>query len=275
MREVKANKIFWGIFLLLAAVFLVVSQMGLVEGVGVLSILFAIFWVAQFIEGLVKRSFGRMLFSLAFLCIIFDEQLGIEAITPWTVLGAALLGTIGLNMIFRKRWHKQFHYETNWCHGGKKYSGTGAAFVDGEAEILEEESQERQSSFGAQAEGDSQGSAQANRTGDSRFFFETSFGAAAKFINTNNFEFASLECSFGALKVYFDNAVIQNGKAAIDVDVSFGSVELYIPRSWNLVDETSAAFGSVKEKNRNRPAGTTSVTLTGDVSFGGVEIVYI
>ena len=43
-----------------------------------------------------------MLFSLAFAAILFDEALGIEAITPWPVLGAALLGTIGLNMIFNK-----------------------------------------------------------------------------------------------------------------------------------------------------------------------------
>lgn len=266
MREVKANKIFWGIFLLLAAVFLVVSQMGLVEGVGVLSILFAIFWVAQFIEGLVKLSFGRMLFSLAFLCIIFDKQLGIEAITPWTVLGAALLGTIGLNMIFRKRWKKHIHYNASWTNEAKKHGGDkDFVYVDGEAEILDEESQERQS--GPDGQGGS--------AGDSRFFLQNSFGEAVKFINTDNFEFASLECSFGALKVYFDNAVIQNGKAGINLDVSFGGVELYIPHSWRIVDETSASFGSVTEKNPSRTTGSPVVTLTGSVSFAGVEIFYI
>lgn len=266
MREVKANKIFWGIFLLLAAVFLVVSQMGLVEGVGVLSILFAIFWVAQFIEGLVKRSFGRMLFSLAFLCIIFDKQLGIEAITPWTVLGAALLGTIGLNMIFRKKWSKHYHYKTDWVNCGKSQAqSTGSSYVDVEAKIVDEEPKEEQSGPDAQT----------SRTGDSRFFFQNSFGETVKFINTDNFEFASLESSFGSLKVYFDNAVIQNGKAEIDLDVSFGSVELYVPSSWRIVDETDAAFGSVKEKNPSRSTGSPLVTLTGSISFAGADIIYI
>lgn len=266
MREVKANKIFWGIFLLLAAVFLIVSQMGLVEGVGVLSILFAIFWVALFIEGLIKLSFGRMLFSLAFLCIIFDQQLGIEAITPWAVLGAALLGTIGLNMIFRKRWNKHFHYKTDWIKYAKSQAqSTGGTYVDGEGEIVDEEPKEEQRGPDAQM----------NRTGDSRFFFQNSFGETVKFINTDNFEYASLECSFGALKVYFDNAVIQNGRAEIDLDVSFGGVELYVPRRWRIVDETSAAFGSVKEKNPASSTGSPVVTLAGSISFSGVEIIYI
>ena len=43
-----------------------------------------------------------MLFSLAFLVIVNDEFLKLEAITPWPVLGAALLGTIGLNLLFPK-----------------------------------------------------------------------------------------------------------------------------------------------------------------------------
>ena len=43
-----------------------------------------------------------MLFSLAFLIIVNDELLGLEAITPWPVLGAALLGSLGLNLLFPK-----------------------------------------------------------------------------------------------------------------------------------------------------------------------------
>lgn len=59
------------------------------------------------------------------------------------------------------------------------------------------------------------------------------------------------------------------------MDVSFGSVELYIPSSWNLVNETSAAFGSVGEQNTSSTNGGPLVTLNGSVSFGGVEIIYI
>ena len=90
-RGIKTGNIFWGLFLVLAAVFLVVSQLGLLKDIGVFSILFAVFWVAILIEGLIRGSFGKILFSLAFLFIIFDEPLGIEAVNSWTVLAAALL----------------------------------------------------------------------------------------------------------------------------------------------------------------------------------------
>ena len=42
--------------------------------------------------------------------------------------------------------------------------------------------------------------------------------------------------------------------------------------TWNNV---SASFGSVDEKNSSRSSGVPVVTLTGKVSFGGIEIVYI
>lgn len=103
--EVKANRggnVFWGILFLLGAAAFLVSKLGILEGIGFWSILFTIGLTAIFINGLVKRNFGQMLFSLAFLVIVNDEFLKLEAITPWPVLGAALLGTIGLNLLFPK-----------------------------------------------------------------------------------------------------------------------------------------------------------------------------
>ena len=239
MSEKKRHtgKIFWGLFLVLAAAFLVVSKLGFMEGIGVVTILFAIFWVAILLEGVVKRSFGRVLFSLAFLCILFDEQLHIETITPWTVLIAALLGTIGLNLIFRRK--RRWHRKNEW----KEYTGGNPAGED----ILN----------------------------GNRIYFRTSFGSAVKYINSDNLEFASLECSFGAMKVYFDNASIPSGNATVDLDISFGGVELYVPKHWNVVNHTDASFGGVDEKNRCTTTGSPVLTLTGDVNFSGVTIIYV
>ena len=106
--EFKVNRggnVFWGILFLLGAVAFLVNKLGILEGIGFWSILFTIGLTGIFINGLVKRSFGQMLFSLAFLVIVNDEFLKLEAITPWPVLGAALLGTIGLNLLF-PRFHR-------------------------------------------------------------------------------------------------------------------------------------------------------------------------
>ncbi|MBD5538273.1 MAG: cell wall-active antibiotics response protein [Lachnospiraceae bacterium] len=103
--KVKVNgrgNVFWGILFLLGAAAFLVSKLGILEGIGFWSILFTIGLTGIFISGLVKRRFGQMLFSLAFLVIVNDEFLKLEALTPWPVLGAALLGTIGLNLLFPK-----------------------------------------------------------------------------------------------------------------------------------------------------------------------------
>ncbi|GLB29840.1 hypothetical protein LAD12857_17630 [Lacrimispora amygdalina] len=53
------------------------------------------------------------------------------------------------------------------------------------------------------------------------FHFETTFGSSIKYVNSDDFSQANLNCSFGAMKIYFDNAVIQNENAVIRLDVSF------------------------------------------------------
>lgn len=115
----KKENIFWGFFLIIAAVFLIISKMGFLAGISIFTIFWSIMFVAILIKGLISRSFTMVLFPIAFLCIIYDEQLGITALTPWTVLLAALLGSIGLNMLFRNK-HNLLHF--NVTSNGKKHT---------------------------------------------------------------------------------------------------------------------------------------------------------
>jgi len=97
-----------GIGLLAMSVYIIASGLGYIDGPGIWSILFSLFFGGIFIDGVIKIGFGRMLFGLAFLAIIWDEQLGIESITPWGVLGPAFLGTIGLHLIFKGTSYKRY-----------------------------------------------------------------------------------------------------------------------------------------------------------------------
>lgn len=238
-RSVRTSNVFWGLLLILAAVFLIAGQLGFLEQVNTFSIIFAIFWVAILIEGVARGSFGKILFSLAFLFIIFDEQLGIKGVSNWTVLTAALLGTIGLNMIFKR--NKNYHHEK----------------MDEDCDRYN-----IQKRMANSLEGD-------------KIFFRTTFGSAVKYVSSEHFEYAFLECSFGAMKVFFDQAMIENGNAVIELDVSFSGVELYFPKSWTVVNQTDTAFGGLDEKNHSESTGSPLVTLTGDISFSGVTIIYV
>lgn len=239
----KLNRIFWGLFFIAAAVLLLISQSGLSGGYSFWSIIMAIFFAACMIESIISKSISGILFSAAFLCIIFDKQLGIEAITPWPVLGAAFLGSIGCSFFYHpKKNHRQNH-------------------ICGEDDVMkhygrwEEPSEET-------VDGD-------------HMDFHVSFSGSIKYVNSDNFQSANIQCSFGSLKIFFDNTLIQNNPAVVNLDVSFGGVQLYVPKTWNIIDHSDHIFGGIDEKGVRSHTTDASLVLNGTVKFAGLEIIYI
>lgn len=227
----RKSNIFWGLFFIVAALLMIVSKLGLIGGFSFWSIFLTIFFVAWTVRSMIYKNPTGIIFSLAFLCIIYAEPLGIEAITPWYVLGAAVFFSIGAGFLYHPRRFSRCEY--------------------GRAEAVTE------------------------NVDGGQVTFETSFGESIKYINTDDFQSADLKCSFGSMKVYFDNAVIQNGQAVINIDASFSGVELYLPKEWQLSNQIRTSFGGVDEKNRNQPGNEPIIILNGKVSFAGVEILYV
>lgn len=240
----KAKKLFWGIFFIAGAVFLLMSRLGLFEyEIGIFGLTLAVVFVGTLLNGLIHLRFVEIFFSLAFLCIIFAKPLHIQSITPWPVLAAALLASIGCSILFGNRhgWKKRM--DNCWhIHSKNK--------VD---DIVEEPEQ----------------------LNGERIMVQSTFGSSVKYINSDNFEYADIQCHFSGSKVYFDNALIQKGNATVHLDVSFSGVELFVPKTWSIINKANFTFGGLDEKNRNDSSGSPTLTLTGDVTFGGVTIIYI
>lgn len=231
----KKERVFWGIFLLLGAVFLLVSKLGYFSDINIFSLLFTILLIGILVKSVIRLSFPGILFPLAFIGIIYDDKLGITAITPWTILLAALLGSIGLSLIFNRR--------PKWSKVNCSWDGEKTETID-----IEDEGHIK---------------------------LETSFGSSIKYINTDKFEYANLECSFGNMKIYFDNATMANNNAVVKIDVSFAGMQMYIPRGWQVINNTDVSFGALEEKNKREAVITNTLTIIGDISFSGVEIFYI
>ncbi len=235
---------FWGVFLVLAGAYLVVSQMGYLPKVSVFTLIFTIVCLAALIASIPHLSFGGILFPLAFIGIMYDEQLGITAITPWTVLLAALLGTIGLHLLFgrfRKKhcfWHTKMH-----MFGGK-----------------DKENWDRADSGNLEGE---------------QVYIRVSFGSVIRYITSEDLKIINISASFGAAKIYLDNAQILSGNATVNIDSSFAGVELYVPHNWQVINHMSSSFGAVDEKNKHTGELTATLTLEGNNSFGGITIIYV
>lgn len=232
----KSSKIFWGIFFILAAVYVIVSKFGILPDVGVFSILITVFLLWMFVEGIRRVNFYEILFSIALICIVYDEPLGITELTPWTVLGAALLGSIGLSMIFQGR--RKAKVEWNGGNGGAGVSSSEQC------------------------------------TGE-QIRCENNFGSAIRYINSDNFRNAQLENNFGSLSVYFDNAIVQEGSAFVNVENNFGETNLYIPKEWKIQNNLERSFGSINEHGNSVGTSNTLLYINGSANFGVINVHYI
>ena len=231
----NGKKVFWGVLFLLGAVALIVSNLGYLGGFNFWTVLISIGLVGFFVEGLVSKNFGSMLFALAFLGIIHAEILGIEKLTPWPLLGAALLGTIGLDMLFPKKYRWKEHVNKKSVNEETKAESVYGEDVN----------------------------------------FEVTFGEAVRYVTSTQLKSVKANCSFGSLEIYLNNAMLKDHQAVVNVDCSFGSTVLYIPGDWNVVQQAKASLGGIDEKGFHSPNGQNTLIISGSVSFGSLEIRYI
>ncbi len=262
MRNRK--NVFWGILFLLGACAVIAGGLGFLEGLGFWSILFSLALAAVLIRGIVRRSWGMILFSAAFLCIVNGRLLGIEALTPWPVLGAALLGTIGLNILFpRHEWKNH-----GWHRIGMKKECSRWA-EDDDFQSAEDD--------GSQSKGadDFIYETHIDEDGSESVRCEGSFHSCVKYLQSSALKYVHLENSFGSLAIYLTDSLLWQHQGTVYVDVSFGTTELYIPSSWHVLCNASSSFGGINEHGRPAQTSEDVLTITGDVSFGALEIHYI
>ncbi|MFV0362341.1 MAG: LiaF transmembrane domain-containing protein [Suipraeoptans sp.] len=245
----KRERVFWGIFLIIAAALVIVSKLGVLQGISIFSIVVGVLLVGCAIQSIISKSVSGLLFAVAFLIILFDKPLGLQAITPWPVLLAAMLGSIGLSVLFPK--HSRPFRGKNWK---VEYDNEYDENIYDENEFIHES----KSNGGKYRE------------------YSTVFGGGTKYINTEDFKGVKLQSVFGGMKVYFDNAHIQGDSAVIKLEVVFGNMELFLPKEWNIIMDTTCVCSGIQEKNR--PSGDINgptVRLTGEVVFGGATILYV
>lgn len=107
--------------------------------------------------------------------------------------------------------------------------------------------------------------------------FNTSFADSTKYVESDDFTSAKVNCSFGALALYFDNATIQNEEAVIEFEASFCGIELFIPKDWNVINKCDCMFAGIEDHKRRgmNVVNAPTLILTGRVKFAGIEIHYI
>ncbi|MDR3084848.1 MAG: hypothetical protein LBU47_00875 [Christensenellaceae bacterium] len=232
---------FWGIALILGAAFLVFSEMTntVPSGINVLNVLLSIALVGFFIQSLVSwHGFFGLVFPLAGLYWLWHGSLGLPIIELWVLGVSALLLFLGLEAIFHRKG------EHAWHHGADGDWNDHTSLSEG--------------------------------TDENHPYIQLSFGKTSRFLHADALESGRLSVSFGELLVYFDQVTLKDGQAQIQMDASFGAMQLFVPKEWEIVNNLGAGFGAVKDfTSKNRPAeGAPKLILNGDASFGEIRIQY-
>ncbi|MDE6364480.1 MAG: hypothetical protein K2L86_09530 [Lachnospiraceae bacterium] len=238
----RGKNVFWGSFFIVMAVIVIASKIGVLPDVGVFSILASAILAWVVVDGIRHRNFYETIFAAAFLFMIYDEPLGIEALTPWTILVAALFLSIGFSFLFGAKKRGKQSIEIDWDIDSTGSKGIGS--VSGQCS-------------------------------KSHIRCENNFGETIRYINSDNFSKARLENNFGGMKIYFDNAIIQGEMAEVKIENNFGGVILFIPKEWNVKNELEHCFGSINEHGMCLGTSSATLLLIGETNFGNIEIHYV
>ena len=234
----KIKKWFWGLFFILSGgLFLVNASDMFSTSIHIWNLLLTIFLMAIVVGSIIHFSWFGILVPISIMGVIFAQELGITAITPWPLIITAVLFSIGLETIFSS---KNKFIKLGIFHDHNDFD-----------EVIDEEDNEEVK-------------------------YSVSFGSGVKYVNSKNFKKGYFSCRFGALSVYFDNAIPNKDGAEIYLDVSFGGVELYIPKEWHVESTASVMLGGIDEtRKRHADPGAPKVTIKGNVSLAGIDIIYI
>jgi len=244
--KTRINTVITGLLLIVLAVSLILWKLNVfnlpvaLAGVGVFGLIVAFIMAVCVVQNIIDLNFGGIFIPLAIIAIIFDDALGITAITPWVVLIAAVLLTIAFGMLFPKHHRFSNHLKGNNGFGGKYTQYT-------------ETSDESNGGY---------------------VMHSMRFGSATKYVRSQDLVKADLTSSFGELSVFFDGAHAAGDKVVIDCRASFGQMNIFVPQGWEVINKTNAIFGSSVDNtnNHNVPENAVKCVIQGSVSFGELVI---
>ncbi|QIL50171.1 hypothetical protein G7084_01825 [Weissella coleopterorum] len=265
----KKTNWFWGSFFIIAAAFLIATQIGWLSfQMPLVTVTFAIILIALLVSNLMYRSIGGSIITLTGLAMLFNRQLGIQALMPWTIIGVALLLLIGLKLIFgsRNRW---YHYDWHQVQTDQFYHSSPHHSFDQSADRpLHADQASNSTNASAEFEEGTTDS------GSTTINITTTMGNNIRYLQEPNVNKINLHNYMGDTKVYFDQ-LANVDQIELILDNSLGSVNLYLPGNWQITNELNSFLSALDERGIRRQADGPQLVIRGRVYLGNVVIHYI
>jgi len=112
--------------------------------------------------------------------------------------------------------------------------------------------------------------------GESYLNIDNTMGGRKEIVTSKEFRGGQIRTTFGGTEVNLMQADGTIQPIVLDINVSFGSVELIVPSYWEVINEIRPSMGSVEDHRSIRtPDGAfdkRTLLLRGSCSFGSVEV---
>lgn len=242
-------RIFWGIFFLACAGYAIASQLGVLHyQLSFWSILGTIIFALSLIDGLLNLRIFETIFSIAFLLMVYAGPLHITRLVPWTILLAALLIAIGLNILFRNRFHTVVYANKRMRQLRRKRENffdnffTNAAASDNSSHVIIEQ-----------------------RLSDS-----------SRYIDSRELESIDVTGRMSDISLYLDKAQAASEEVDMHLDLSMSSLTIYLPLSWQVENNLASTFAfDDLEIDGSSNGGGPTLVISGRTSMSDVKIEYV
>jgi predicted membrane protein len=103
---------------------------------------------------------------------------------------------------------------------------------------------------------------------------EVRFGSSKHIVLDPVFRGADIDVSFGTAILDLRSTTLEAPETYVDVDCSFGGVEIYIPSHWNVVMLADNTFSGCEDKRHlsREIAFEHKLVIRGDITFSGLQI---
>lgn len=99
------------------------------------------------------------------------------------------------------------------------------------------------------------------------------FAGTSRKIVSQSFRGGKADVVFGSAEVDLRGAKLAGGQATLVLSAVFGSIEVYVPRDWQVHLDGTPVLGSIESHKRSAAAPSADVlTIKGSAVFGSVEV---
>ncbi|MDA6089564.1 LiaF-related protein [Lactobacillus amylovorus] len=248
--KAKWSRIFWGVGLIAAAVFLVIDQLHLLPfTIGFWAIFWTVVFAASLITSVINKNLYGAIFSIAFLVIVYAKPLHISALSPWTILLVAILVSAGISLIFRNS------FKPTIIINGKKVNANWSDLIN---KNFKADNVITDNGFGVDSD---------------NVVISGKMTEASRYIHSQNLKTVTIDSSMGDVSVYLDDAKAAGDEVIMNINTSMCDVDVYIPSDWQVENNMQNSLSDV-DIDHSKGTGTKLI-LQGRNTMGDLTVKHV